>query len=353
MAVTKYSEDGAEKLINVEINPGRLCNNKCIFCMSGEERDDHEPWADPARMKAEIKARFDAGARSLGFLGGEPTMYPHILECMAFARDLGYRRIALCTNGMRLADPKFLGQALEAGLSRVTMSLHSHIPEVEERLVGVPKILEKKLEALRALLEARGRGLLVHGVSLNPVLCRLNAPHMEAFARFFKAMGVDDIRFNFIWPESRVSNDKTVVPRFKDVVPHALRLILVNEKEIKIRLSFGGMPFCVLPPAVQKNWPLLRRYFYEEGMDLPTEVSFLWPDKRGGVQRFNWHEKGRDVFRGKVEACGSCSLDPYCMGVYRSYLELYGPAEFSPVTLSAKKGTNKKLEFHGRGGNPE
>ncbi|HXS99705.1 MAG TPA: radical SAM protein, partial [Elusimicrobiota bacterium] len=250
MSVTRYSEDGAEKLINVEINPGRLCNNKCVFCMSGEERDDHEPWADPARMKAEISARYAEGARSLGFLGGEPTMYPHILDCMAHARDLGYQRIALCTNGMRLADPPFLAAALEAGLSRVTMSLHSHVPEIEERLVGVPGILAKKLAALRGLLEARGRGAMVHGVSLNPVLCRPNAPRIEEYVRFFQAMGIGDIRFNYIWPESRVSNDKTVVPRFADVIPHVLRLILVNEKTLKMRLSFGGVPLCVLPPVV-------------------------------------------------------------------------------------------------------
>ena len=337
MGATKYFEDGAEKLINVEINPGRLCNNKCIFCMSGEDRDDHEPWADPQRMFSEIEARFKEGARSLGFLGGEPSAYPHILDCMRLAKDLGYRRIALCTNGTRLANADFLNSCLDAGLTRVTMSLHSHIPEIEERLVGVPKILEKKIQALKNLVEARGRGFFKDGVSLNPVLCRPNAPHMEGYVRFFKSLGINDIRFNFIWPESRVKNDKTVVPRFQDVVPPILGLILKNEKEIKIRVSFGGIPYCVLPPFIHENWDLLRRYFYEEGMDLPTEVSFLWPDQKGGAQRFNWHEKGRDVFRAKVPACASCSLDRFCMGVYRSYLDLHGDSEIHPIVFSGAR----------------
>ncbi len=334
MGATKYFEDGTEKLINVEINPGRLCNNKCVFCMSGEDRDDHEPWADPKRMFAEIEARFKEGARSLGFLGGEPSAYPHILDCMRLARDLGYRRIALCTNGTRLANEDFLKSCLDAGLTRVTMSLHSHISEIEERLVGVPKILDKKIQAIKNLVNVRAQGFLKDGVSLNPVLCRPNAPHMEGYVRFFKSLGINDIRFNFIWPESRVKNDKTVVPRFKDVIPSILGLILKNEKEIKLRISFGGIPYCVLPPSVYKNWNLLRRYFYEEGMDLPTEVSFLWPDKKGGAQRFNWHEKGRDVFRGKVAACGKCHLNSFCMGIYRSYLELYSDSEIFPIKLS-------------------
>ena len=29
----------------VEIHLGTLCNNRCAFCMSSMNRDDHEPWA--------------------------------------------------------------------------------------------------------------------------------------------------------------------------------------------------------------------------------------------------------------------------------------------------------------------
>lgn len=324
----EYLEDGRRKLKNVEINPGRLCNNKCIFCMSGEERDDHDPWADPARMKDEIRMRYAEGARSLGFLGGEPSAYPHILECMAYARDLGYQRIALCTNGVRLSNPEFLSQALAAGLTRVTVSVHSHVPRIEEFLVGVPGILERKVQAVRNLVAARDQGRFRDGVAVNPVFCRPNAPYAEDFVRFFAGLGIRDFRFNFIWPESRVQSDKTVVPQFKDVMPYVLNLIFRNEREWKYQLSFGAIPYCVLPGSFQERWPLLKRYFFEEGMDLPTEVSFLEPDRVGRVQRFDWHEKGHDVYRMKVRACSGCDLDPVCMGVYRSYVALYGDGEF-------------------------
>ncbi|MBI4051093.1 MAG: radical SAM protein [Elusimicrobia bacterium] len=319
------------KLKNVEINPGRLCNNKCIFCMSGEERDDHEPWADPERMKAEIRMHYEQGARSLGFLGGEPSTYPHILDCIRYAKDLGYQRVALCTNGTRLANRDFLEEALEAGLTRATVSVHSHIPEIEERLVGVPGILEKKLKAIDNLVVVRREGRLPDNVSLNPVLNRLNAPHMESFVRFFAARGIEDIRFNFIWPESRVSHDKTVVPQFKDIIPYVLNLILRNEKELKLRITFGAMPYCVLPVSLTHSWPLLERYFYEEGNDLPTDVSFLKPDWNGGVERFNWHRRGREDYRTKLECCPRCRWESKCMGIYRSYLDLYGAAEFKPI----------------------
>ena len=141
-------------------------------------------------------------------------------------------------------------------------------------------------------------------------------------------MGITDIRFNFIWPESRVSNDKTIVPRYRDVMPEILTLILKNERSRDMTLSFGGVPYCVLPPVLLEQWPMLRKYFYEEGLDLPTDVSFLHPDARGSVERFNWHQRGRDEYRGKIEACRRCRFDSVCMGVYRSYLSLYGEEEF-------------------------
>ncbi len=319
------------RLKNVEINPGRLCNNKCIFCMSGVDRDTHEPWADPARMKAEIKLRYEEGARSLGFLGGEPTAYPHIVECMRYARELGYVRVALCTNGARLANPAFVDECLAAGLTRVTVSVHSHLASIEEFLVRVPGILDRKVAALRHLVERQKRGLLPDGLSVNPVLCRQNAPHMEEFVRFFMDVGVRDFRFNFIWPEADVQNDKTVVPRFADVMPRIAALILENERELKTRVSFGAVPYCVLPEAFQKRWPLLAKYFYEEGNDLPTEVSFLKPDKDGRVDRFDWHEKGHESYRAKLDSCRRCSLNDRCMGIYRSYLDLYGAEGFTPV----------------------
>jgi MoaA/NifB/PqqE/SkfB family radical SAM enzyme len=324
----EYVENGRRKLKNLEINPGRLCNNKCVFCMSGEERDVHEPWANPERMKDEIRRHYEDGTRSLGFLGGEPSAYPFLLDCMRYARGLGYQRIALCTNGVRLAQPRFLEEALSAGLTRVTMSLHSHIPEIEERLVGVPGILAKKIQAVKNLVAARDAGRLPDNVSLNPVLCRPNAPHIEDFARFFKSLGVEDIRFNFIWPQSRVLKDKNVIPRFSETAPHILRLILKNERELRMSIGFGAVPVCVLPAAVRRSLPLLQKYFFDEALDLPTDVSFLHPDAKGTVERFNWHRRGRDDYRTKIEACSGCRFDPACMGIYRTYLGLYGEAEF-------------------------
>ncbi len=316
---------------NVEINPGRLCNNKCIFCMSGEDRDDHNPWASFDRVLRELEYHYSSGARSVGFLGGEPTAYPHIIESIAYAKKIGYQRVALCTNGMRLGQNDFFKEALQAGLTRATISLHSHIPEVEERLVGVPGILKMKLRALQNLVVARDSGRLPDNVSLNPVLNRLNAPFMAGYIHFLKSMGIDDIRFNFIWPQSRVLTDTSVVPRFREVMPEVLKVILLNERKWKISISFGAVPFCVVPDFFRKHKELLFRYFSEESRDYPTDVGFINPDQEGTVNRFTLKARTRYDHRMKIPVCRSCSLNSECLGVWRSYVSLYGVEEFSAV----------------------
>lgn len=320
------------KLKNAEINVGRLCNNRCLFCMSGEDRDQKDPWINPERVQAEIRRHYVEGARSVGFLGGEPSAYPHIEECVRFAKDLGFQRIALCTNGTRLSNKDFIDKLVVAGLTRVTVSIHSHRPEVEDWITGVPGNLKRKLQALSNLVELRRLGKLPDNVSVNPVLSRRNMRDMEAYVRYLHAeVGVEDFRFNFIWPQSRALRDETIIPRFEEAVPWMLNLIRVNERELGLHVTFGAVPFCILPKPFQERWPLLEKYFYDEGNDLPTSVSFPHNDEVETVDRFDWHARSRDDYRTKVEACSRCRLNDKCMGIYRTYLELYGESEFKRV----------------------
>jgi MoaA/NifB/PqqE/SkfB family radical SAM enzyme len=314
----------------VEINPGMLCNNKCVFCMSGYERDEHPPWAEPGRFRAELLRYRNKGVRALGILGGEPTAYPHLLDSLAYAKSLGYERIAICTNGMRLANMEYARRLVDAGATRFTVSVHSHRAEVEEALVQVPGILAKKWNAVRNLVQLRDEGRLPDNVSLNPVLCRLNMGDMEAYLRFYKSFGVDDIRFNFIWPQARVRGDRKIVPTYREAMPFMLSAILRNEKEIGARLSFGGVPFCALPKAFHRRSDWVRRYFDESALDLRRESSIHRSTPRE-FETLDWFEEKIGDFKLKTASCDSCRYRDSCQGVWKSYVEMYGDEEIRPI----------------------
>jgi uncharacterized radical SAM superfamily Fe-S cluster-containing enzyme len=54
---------------------------------------------------------------SIQFSGGEPTLSPHFLDAVRYAREVGYFAVQCATNGIRFAqDPEFAREAKQAGL---------------------------------------------------------------------------------------------------------------------------------------------------------------------------------------------------------------------------------------------
>ena len=129
---------------NVEINIGKACNNRCVFCLDGMPKKEDRSYMAFETMKTELHRYYDAGHRSVGFLGGEPTTYPKIVQSVTYARDLGFTRIAIATNATKLRLTHFTDKILNAGLTRVTISMHGHTAELEDKLTRVPGNFEKK-----------------------------------------------------------------------------------------------------------------------------------------------------------------------------------------------------------------
>lgn len=320
---------------NVEINIGKACNNRCVFCIDGlPKREDRSymPWET---MKGEIDRWFAAGHRSLGFLGGEPTTYPHIVQATAYARQLGFTRVTIATNATKLRLRHFTDKLLDAGLTRVTVSMHGHNAGLEDALTRVPGNFEKKVEALRYLVEKKKQGFLPDGLSINIVVNGWNARHLPKMLRFFfEEIGVDDIRANSIRPEGYSEGSGELCPPYKEVVPHLVKAILLNEYHFKKSFTFGNFPLCTLPADLVRSERLMRKYMGEY-RDLSTDCSVRADAEEDGVTRieegrarFNWQDRKRFDLKGQPEACGSCDYAGICEGVWRGYLEIWGPSEF-------------------------
>jgi MoaA/NifB/PqqE/SkfB family radical SAM enzyme len=324
---------------NVEINVGKICNNKCVFCLDGmpaTEMRRYLPWPE---MQAEILRWYEAGNRSLGFLGGEPTTYPWILDGIRYARELGYTRVTIATNGTKLWRHDFVDKLLDAGLTRVTMSMHGHTPALEDALTQVPGNFEKKVSGLRYLLARRDAGALRDNVSVNVVVNAWNYRYLPAILRFFYELGLDDVRANFVRAEGYAETNTSLVPRYTDVVPYVIKAMLLNEHRYKRTFTLGGFPLCVLPMELLTNRALARRTVGEV-RDLDTDCSIKTTNDEGlqgvaqvenGRARFNWQDRKRHDLKRKVAACRGCSYDAVCEGVWKEYLQIHGDGELRRI----------------------
>ncbi len=320
---------------NLDVNIGRRCNLRCVFCLDGRISPKQRQWVPLANARQELRKGWEAGCRSMGLLGGEPTVYPHVIELLEYARALGFERMALYTNGLRLGDAEFCDRLVNAGVTRLGISIHGHRPELEDRITNRKGSFEAKLAGIRRLVAHQRRGRLPHGLAVNPVITRINLPHLLPMLRFFSRLGVGDLRFNFVRAIGRAEGSRELTPRYLDAARAGVALIVENERRLHRTLTFGDFPFCVWPWEVLGSEVLRRRYI-GEFHDLVTDVSLFEAPSEDAedLDRFNWAERRKVYLKEKFGACEGCAFYDDCEGVYRCYTDLYGHKEFGAVSES-------------------
>ena len=91
---------------------------------------------------------------SVQFSGGEPTMSPHFLDSVRYARQVGYFAVQCATNGLRFAEePGFAKQAKDAGLRMAYLQFDGIGNEANaHRKIG--NLFDVKLRAIEELAAA-------------------------------------------------------------------------------------------------------------------------------------------------------------------------------------------------------
>ena len=85
----------------VEIQLGHVCNNRCVFCVSGQLTAQGLARPLPtAPALAALEQAAARGARKVTFLGGEPTLQASLVPAITRALDLGFTAIVVFTNGV-------------------------------------------------------------------------------------------------------------------------------------------------------------------------------------------------------------------------------------------------------------
>jgi len=133
-----------------EVFVGSRCNLQCRECAARAS-------GVPGRSKSEIIAALSAFAEpreGISFAGGEPLLRSDLLELIQAARELGFPRIRVRTNGTPLADPRFLHQLLGSGCHHFEIKLFAGEPRFHDRMTGVSGSLEQTWVGMESLRRA-------------------------------------------------------------------------------------------------------------------------------------------------------------------------------------------------------
>lgn len=100
----------------------RACNFRCRWCYaSGTEYQQTDDMTS-ATAEELLHLAADLGITHILFIGGEPTLWPHLCKTIKDATELGLRTV-LITNGFRLADKRFVDELQFSGLNGVNLSM--------------------------------------------------------------------------------------------------------------------------------------------------------------------------------------------------------------------------------------
>src|SRR2546421_234299 len=157
------------------------CNMMCDPCFMDANQIGfvHElEWADIKQLLDDAISIRPRRQLSVQFSGGEPTLSPHFLDAVRYARKVGYEVVQAATNGIEFAKrPEFARAAAEAGLRYAYLQFDG-VGNGANSHRGVGNLFDVRLQSIENLFNA--------GVSIVPVITIVNGLNNEQVGRVIR-----------------------------------------------------------------------------------------------------------------------------------------------------------------------
>ena len=133
------------RLMRCEILLTKKCNFNCPYCRQVGPKNDVS--------LEEIKSIIDLCARdklfAIRFSGGEPTLYPYLIQAVWYAKANGIEKIAISTNGS--ADIYHYYDLIEAGVNDFSISLDACCSQDHDKMSGTDNTYDTVTNNIKAI----------------------------------------------------------------------------------------------------------------------------------------------------------------------------------------------------------
>lgn len=301
------SPDGAYGTLRL----GYRCNQDCWFCW----QDRHGPMPPIEKYGDWLDELAMLGVGSINFTGGEVTTVPGLLPLMERASRHHGLAVSIQTNAVRLGQPRYLQNLLDAGLQAVMVSLHSADPAVSDAMTRAPGTHARTLAGIRAALQS--------GIAVT-LTCVVEAANVDGLPNH-AAMIVDALnptnptnpirRVTYAHPTDYFDAGRWAAQQVPfDQLRSNLSTAVSRLQRAGIPVQVGGpcgFPLCTLDPAlVQQVYDVVTRDGYH-----PGELMH----RRYGA------------------ACSTCEARTSCFGLRQEYLDRFGERGLLPIRVGLSR----------------
>ena len=276
----------------VEIQLGHMCNNRCVFCVSGQQTAFGRARPLPVDPILErISEAYASGHRKITLLGGEPTLQPGFKKVVSHAVDLGFEEIVIFTNGVKTAREAFIDEVLALGGNLTwRISIQGADKASHERTTKKPGSFDRIVRSMEALHKKGER------ITVNMCVVQSNFESVDRFPELLARFGVRQLHLDMVRPmdagERSEDDYRAMIPRYSDMVEPLTRMAGGFADDFD--LNIGNLPYCIAPHLATR--------IHHDGettqtiaVDGDNDLSRPW-DK--------YFVKRQD--KGKVESCRRC-----------------------------------------------
>jgi cyclic pyranopterin phosphate synthase len=300
---------------------GFSCNNNCIICSNLSDRRGNRSTEE---IKQEIEKGKDEGYLTIEFIGGEPTIRPDFKDLVSTAKDFGYRRICVTTNGRLFSYKKFARDAKETGLNSIVFSLYGHTDQIHNGITRTPGSFAECVSGIKNVLE-----LGYPSVAVNTVIVRPNLKYLNEMIDLLIELGVLEWHLLELLPDGQGLEFYNLLNIRLDELADTLEKNKDNFKKLK-SLHIFDYPFCVIGPDLikQENVQIVTPKIRLE--DIHQRAGDMKSTRVKTSQ--NKDEKiYHDKYKTKPPVCTSCIYFAQCGGITNLYYQEHGDAEIKKL----------------------
>jgi len=297
----------------IDIKVGFQCNNHCRFCVQGNKREIY-----PNKTDKEVRSilkRMKKGYQGVVFTGGEPTIRKELIDWVKYAKELGYKKIQIQTNGRLFYYIDYCEKIVMAGANQFSPAVHGSSSKIHDYLTRSPGSFKQTIQGIKNL-----KSLNQH-ILTNTVVTKYNYKDLPNLAKLLAELKVDQIQFAFMHINQIISNDSAliekIVPRYLEVEPFIKKGLDIGI-EAGIKVMTEAIPYCFM-----KGY---EKFIAER--TIPEATVF---DTGHEIKNYSKYRKTKGKAKGP--RCSVCKYNKLCEGPWKEYPKIFDWSEFKPVII--------------------
>jgi len=213
--------------------PSYSCSNNCRTCFLHDAERKARYSLD--ELKFLIGQASDYNFVSIG--GGEPSLYPDIVSLVEHCRSRSQADIHMFSNGARL-DRDLCASLSLAGLSAVTLTLHSDTDREHDMLTARVGSMRRLLRAVEACLSVGFRA-----VTAQILIHTWNFRKLLPIAQFAVSLGIRRFSIQNLIPPARCPTAAVPFSQSRPFIEECVAWLDSN----KLSWYSNSIPYCILP----------------------------------------------------------------------------------------------------------